>query len=474
MVSYSSAVFTFDSGDSIRYARLPVGSFHPGLLSDSLAPAGYPVFLKVLRAIWSALAFTVAVQHLIGILTALVLYALARRLGASRGVALIPAGVVLLSGDQLFLEHALLSETLWTLLVSCALYALVRGSDRDQPDVRWLVAAGLLLGGAALVRQLSLALLPIAAVWIAVVVRGGGARRAWSALTVLSSALVLLGLYVGIASLAHGYTGLNDDGGFELYGRVAEFADCTKFKPPGRTRVLCQTIPPARRSGATKYLFGTGMPLERLFHVQLPRDSPLLGQFAIAAIEHQPGAYLSAVVEDWERAAGLRQERIGEGANPAALRFDWGRAYVYGGPSATSTVRSVAAEYRTAYTSVRALPLAGWASRLGGYQAIIRVHEQLVIPLVMIALFGAIASSGLARSRILLTLFFALALYMAPALVVVWDARFGVLPGELLALAASAGAWQLWLRQGRLGVRRSARPAAPREADGLRGSQSAR
>ena len=106
----------------------------------------------------------------------------------------------------------------------------------------------------------------------------------------------------------------------------------------------------------------------------------------------------------------LRPERIGEGANPAALRFDWGRPYVFGGPSATSTVRSVAAEFRTGYTSVRALPLAGWAGRLGGYQAIARVHEQLVIPLVLLALIGAIASRGLTRSRILLALFFALAL----------------------------------------------------------------
>src|SRR5205823_4638029 len=127
MVTYSSAVFIYDNGDSTRYARIPTGGYHPPLLSDHVAPAGYPAFLKVIRAIWSAMPFTVGIQHLMGIAIALLLYASARRIGASRGLALVPAAVVLFSGDQLFLEHALLSETLWALFLAGAVYALVRG-----------------------------------------------------------------------------------------------------------------------------------------------------------------------------------------------------------------------------------------------------------------------------------------------------------------------------------------------------------
>src|SRR5207248_5066415 len=127
---------------------------------------GYPAFLKVLRAIWSAMPFTVGVQHLIGVVIALLLYAAARRAGASRGFALIPATVVLFSGDQLFLEHALLSETFWALLLTVAVYSLLRGVRDGSADLRWLALGGALVGASYVVRQVSSVLLVVAFVWV--------------------------------------------------------------------------------------------------------------------------------------------------------------------------------------------------------------------------------------------------------------------------------------------------------------------
>jgi hypothetical protein len=82
MATYSSSVFLFQIGDATRYARLPIGGAPTGLFSDFASPAGYPILLAFLRKISTALPFTVLVQHALGVLTALVLYAAARRFGA--------------------------------------------------------------------------------------------------------------------------------------------------------------------------------------------------------------------------------------------------------------------------------------------------------------------------------------------------------------------------------------------------------
>lgn len=439
MVTYSSAVFVFYSGDSIRYARIAAPGYHSGLFSDPFAPAGYPAFLKLLRAIWSALPFTVGVQHALGIGVALLLYAVVRRLGAPRGVALVPAGVVLLSGDQLFLEHALLSETFWAALVTGGLYAVIRGAGGGEGDPRWLGAAGLILAGSALARQISIPLLLVAAVWVASVVRGRLARRAVVAAAVLGPGLVMLGLYVGVAHLEHGVSGLGGRSGWQLYGRVAQFANCADFHPPGRTRLLCQSTPPAKRPGLVAQLYDPSLPL---YHFDYQgKDDGLVRRFALDAIINQPGAYLGAILADWATAAGLRGIRPGEGASPSMMSFS--RRTPFGAP--VPTVRAIAAYYRRAYTSVRALPLPHWAQRLGRYQSIMRLHEVLVIPLVLIVLAGLLISRGPIRAGIALLFGFVLGLYLLPPIANAWDVRYGVLPGELLAAAAAASGWQLFV-----------------------------
>jgi hypothetical protein len=89
------------------------------------------------------------------------------------------------------------------------------------------------------------------------------------------------------------------------------------------------------------------------------------------------------------------------------------------------------------------LPLPHWAQRLGRYQSIIRLHEVLVIPLVLIALAGLLFSRGPIRAGIALVFVFALGLYLLPPIANAWDVRYGVLPGELLAAATAAGGWRV-------------------------------
>src|SRR5437763_7150635 len=152
MVIYSTVVMDYYTGDASRYIRVGV----PGIFGDSWQPAGYPMFLAAIRAITSWLPVTIGLQHLLGVATSLLLYAAARRAGASRYIALIPAAFVLLLGDYLFLEHGFLQESLWLVFLASGLYAAVRGLATGQ--LGWLAGGSVLLGFSGIVRNLSFVL----------------------------------------------------------------------------------------------------------------------------------------------------------------------------------------------------------------------------------------------------------------------------------------------------------------------------
>ena len=104
----------------------------------------------------------------------------------------------------------------------------------------------------------------------------------------LASAGLALALSVGVIGgyivWRHADTGLNGlttNGDWNLYGRVAPFADCNKFTPPAGTEGLCESKPPSERIGRTpqgpgpgpggerltgqNYIYGTFSPAQRLF-----------------------------------------------------------------------------------------------------------------------------------------------------------------------------------------------------------------
>jgi hypothetical protein len=82
-----------------------------------------------------------------------------------------------------------------------------------------------------------------------------------------------------------------------LYSRMAPFADCRQFDPPAGTRKLCETTPPPQRPGTNEYLWGLDSPARRSFG-PAPGGDPQLRAFALAALTHQPRAYVSAVWKD--------------------------------------------------------------------------------------------------------------------------------------------------------------------------------
>ena len=83
-------------------------------------PVGYPILIRAVTTLGGGLTALVALQHLLGLATAVVLYWIVRAAGAPRGFACVPAAVVLLSGDQAYIEHSPMSETLFAFLLALA------------------------------------------------------------------------------------------------------------------------------------------------------------------------------------------------------------------------------------------------------------------------------------------------------------------------------------------------------------------
>ena len=287
---------------------------------DLQRTVGYPMFLRALHAISPHLILVTIVQHLLGLLTAVLLFLAVRRCGGPRWLGLVPAAIIALGGDQLFLEHAALSEAPFIFLVSAMLYCTVRAA---RARAWWAAAAGLCAGLCVWDRAAALVLVPIPALWLTFsALRPTRRTLALGALSLLLS-LATIGAYVEWRQAASGLSGLTTNSSWNLYGRVAPWADCTKFTPPAGTARLCEPTPPAARVGPTggrrtngSYIFGVKSPARVLlgppFAVSKhPHAMTLLKKWSLAAIEGQPLDYLHAVWLDLIRLIDTNRSSYG-------------------------------------------------------------------------------------------------------------------------------------------------------------------
>ena len=300
MVGYTPAIL--DYADEYRYVDAAAGN----LFGDPFRPAGYPLFLRVVHLFSSNLFVTVAVQHALGLVNAVVAYAIARRIGTGRWFALIAAAIIVLSGDQLYLEHVLLSDGLFLtiLLLTCYCALRTRASRALTPSwhqVAWALAAGGLAGALVTVRTIGVPAAIVVLAWLLLAVDIGWRRRLAAAGAAALVCTVLLLGYAFAQQSATGSFGLTRFSGWPLYGRVASFADCRRFTPPAGTRALCQDTPASTRPGPNFYIWDTRSPAQRAFGFPQLANGGKLAEFARAAILAQPGDYLSGTLRDLVR-----------------------------------------------------------------------------------------------------------------------------------------------------------------------------
>ncbi len=293
MASYWPVVTNMS--DSIVYSEYARND----VVGNPQHPAGYSMFLAILGFITHQVAVVTTLQHLFGIATALLMYFAVRRLTRSQWAGLIPAAVVLLNSDQIFLEQNVMSEALCELLLAGALYCAVRALDDRDPWWRWPLAAGALTAFTAIVRTETIFLIPVMFLALLLVRRRPWRKNLAAPGAMLGMAAVILLGYAVTNQIANGRFEVGPSTGWHLYGRVAPFADCTQFTPPAGTEALChpELPPPDTRVGSDWYVYLPESPAVKTFG-HMGEDDSKLKEFALQVIEHQPRAYLTAVFDD--------------------------------------------------------------------------------------------------------------------------------------------------------------------------------
>ncbi|MBB2913336.1 hypothetical protein FHS43_004640 [Streptosporangium becharense] len=466
MLGYGPALWF---NDSYEYVSGAVNPERP----SALRPNGYSFLLLLLRPLHSFAAVTF-VQHLMGLGIAVLVYALLRRrFGLPGWGATLAAAPVLFDAYQIQLEHLIMSDTMFILLV-VGVVTLVLWHRR----VSWRLGAviGLLLALTALTRSIGLPILALVVVYLLV------KRTGWKPITamVTACAVPVVG-YMAWFSSAHGNFAMTNSDGAILYMRTSLFADCKKMGIDPRKELelalLCISAPPSERHfSGQKYLwwaqngqrfhaFGVGSTFT-------PAMNKTAGQFAQRAIVSQPLDYLAIVAGDFFRAFHWGRPRFPDANTYRQYEFLPEDKILPGWASYRGNADTDAQKYdpglRTAQIRGK-LSVVGtevhdpWAGFMQGYQRVVRLPGIVLGVLLLVGLAGVVARWRLLGGPVLLPWLAAFGLILAPAATAEFDYRY-LLPAVPLACMAAA----ISLRRGlpgrgvvtRLFSRRAVRPSS--------------
>jgi hypothetical protein len=302
--------------DSVRYLQY-AHNFATGHWSvDALRQSGYSVLIVpvlLLHGMW----IIPLVQHLVGLATAGLVYAVLIRFGTATWLAALATVGVLFDPLQLVLEQYVLTDTWTVFLLVAALTVLVW--RRDGPGWQQAAACGLLLGVAVTFRDEELIMIGPAVVYVLVAVRPR--RRVIKRLGALTGCfLIPVAGYLGWFDASHGQWSFTTFSGAFLYGRVADFASCSGLNLPGYERPLCPTQPPALRD-ADYYTWDPDSPQWTFTPpAGMSRDA-VVENFSLRILRHQPLGYAEAVGRDFIYGFSPVRGAGPEKYSPAYLQF---------------------------------------------------------------------------------------------------------------------------------------------------------
>lgn len=422
--------------DSLVY----VGGADNGLFADPVRPSGYSIFLRALHAISDQVSFTIFVQHLLGIATACLLYLTVRHVGTPIWAGVLAAAAILLSLDQIYLEHTLLAETLFTFLLTGVFYCCVRALDDPKPlrgpiDTRiaWIVGAALLLGICAWVRTVGVTLAPFLALWFALAIPGSWkARLGRIAITGVVAGAVVLGYFFAHEATT-GYFGLTNGSGRVLLGRVSPFADCTQFEVPAGAEALCEDTPSAERPGSDFYIWDAGSPAWEEFG-PVPAEDELAREFATRAILAQPVDYAQTVASDTARhfVPFLDDERPSAGTP-----YDWMKI------ERRDLGEDDVFSFIDGYYDTGPLVVRSIAGPLSDLQDLLRVHQVLMLQALLLSIAGLRFASGRVRAALALFIGAGVLMLVIPSMTATYNARYAVPLGGTFMAATGLSIWVL-------------------------------
>jgi hypothetical protein len=416
------------------------------LSPSPVRPGGYSFYLALLAPFHSLWLITL-VQAMMGLAMATAVYAVLRRYKLTGGAATLAAAPVLFSVYELQIEHFVLSDTLFGLLVTVAVVLMLW---RPVPSVWVCALTGLVLAWATLDREQGILLpIPFFLYLCAQLARHVPVRA-------ILTRIVAVGLTIAIPVLGYafwfeqsnGSFGLTSSTGVFLYSRVSTFAQCSLIKPPADERWLCISTSPGKRPDPNFYAWSSTSPI----NVKPPggwefdsRVNALATNFALRAIQAQPAAYLGTVWESTMENFELQLRGSAAWFSERRNRF----------PAATPRpLRALARSnrelrgYASGYTyngrrdpSTRVVqPFAGW----------IQVYQRFVIlPGLLLGLIALAGLVGIATSwrrlggPALLPWLTGVVLVITPAATTDYGARYLVASIPAFCIAAAIGIKQI-------------------------------
>ncbi len=420
--------------DAVRFSR--ISGWH-GLFNDYYMPAGYAIFLKATHTVSANVAVTIAIQHILGLASGVLIYMAIRRVGGPRWLGLVPAAVPLLVGDHIFLEHILMNDAFFEFAVVVGLF-LAALAIFPHPDTSRLVAASAVLALAGLIRQTGLVLPIILALCTVVGTKLSPPERLKLGICALLPAIVIVGGYIGLAHAFGRYTGLTDMAGWNLYARVAPIADCHAFTPPAGTQDLCEATSPDQRDGSFYYAWDPSSRAQTVLGPATPANESKPARFARAVIEGQPLDYLQLVLKEFGRYAdpNLGTVKPGSGDPPEVVSF---------GFDDVETEDNLVSAMGSYWHDLK--PQRHATVVLTDYQTVTRLIGPLWWILAILAVAGMAFAHGPFQRASWLFGLSAFALYALPTITVSWDWRYGIPPQIPLVAAATCAAWGIWQRK---------------------------
>jgi hypothetical protein len=287
--------------DSFSYMKEGV-HFRP---LAQLRPAGYPIVLRILEPFHSLLLVT-TLQHLMGIVLAVIIYGVLRHRGLPAWGAVLATVPTLFDSRQIWLESSILPDTLFTFVLMVAVAILLTWR---QPRIWQAVIVGLLVAWASVIRGNGAPVFVIILIFLLL------QRVGWKVFTAcLAAFAVPVAGYALVFYSEYGQLNITNSSGMFLWSRTMSFANCSIIKPPADLVPLCPENQPGHPTTPAP-----AWSIDALMNERTPADylwdskawyqvdahpginaynNKLATKFAERAILAQPGAYLRTVTKE--------------------------------------------------------------------------------------------------------------------------------------------------------------------------------
>jgi 4-amino-4-deoxy-L-arabinose transferase-like glycosyltransferase len=248
----------------------------------------YPLFIAfVVRQIGEDLAALALAQHILGVVTSLLVATLGIRFWGT-WTGLVAGLLVGLSGPLLVAEQYVMAETLFISLATLTIAWLALAIERP----RWwaLLAGGLMIGVAALTRPVGL-VLAVAAL-LALLLAEGWRRALWGGGILVAGILLVWLPWMARNSIVHGSFSAEGNAGQTLVGRAMRHDQGFAFENPNDPDPARQRAREIMRGGRGRFVTLTRDRIKRDLGLSDAEANRLMRDLSLEAILRQPDHYL--------------------------------------------------------------------------------------------------------------------------------------------------------------------------------------